>query len=630
MKVRAGAVLAIVSFVGLVVGLLEASRPKVFLAFEVSAEASSRVPGAVAAIVGLGAVYVLLARGMDRRAGAYAVIVLATTPLWFVHARTLTGAIVPMSAGAVALTGLYVAAIDERANRAVRVLGVLVAIASAALLVRARGLGVIASVSFGIAAAAWLRDRKRLAAIIAVAGGAITLVTLVRATGRTASFDAPITQTLYSLAPWSPLAPFAIVRRPKCPAHLAACVSAVAALVVHAGVLPADGSEPPLFAVPFVALAVGAMLRDLDDAEHTSTLLAAAVFAIGALLARDVGLAPERILLGLGVKVEAASVPAIGSAANVVRVAMWIVIVTATAALLLSRGVLGLRSLRFRRGALLAVSGIVAGAVVRFHAWPTVLASLSPGAAVETYVERRRPGEPLAALGVDPRTMSRAARTDVASLADPNAAARWLDDAKSDERRFIAVATRELARLNEIHRERHHANVPVLAGARDTVVLVASALVPGERSDSPLDALVRTDVPAGLRATNATLGNGAAEVVGWEALETNGRRQHFRVYVRAHGDAPLRGHCTFVHVDHTPTRFSTEHMELPYPVALWRDGDVIVDDFTIDLPASFTRGSYDLFWGAGVLPCSDDRRMPVTSGPRDAHHRIPLGRLEVR
>src|SRR5207244_2713581 len=151
---------------------------------------------------------------------------------------------------------------------------------------------------------------------------------------------------------------------------------------------------------------------------------------VGALVTRDVGIAPERILLGLGVKVESAGVPAaIGSAANVVRIAMWIVVVTATAALLLSRGVLGLRSFRFHRGALLVTGGIIAGAFVRFHAWPTVLASLSPGAAVETYVERRRPGEPLAALGVDPRTMSRAARTDVATLTDPNAAARWLDEA---------------------------------------------------------------------------------------------------------------------------------------------------------------------------------------------------------
>jgi hypothetical protein len=226
--------------------------------------------------------------------------------------------------------------------------------------------------------------------------------------------------------------------------------------------------------------------------------------------------------------------------------------------------------------------------------------------------------------------MSRAARTDVAKLADPHAAARWLDEGAGGERRFVAVATRELALLNELHRARHHVNVPVLAGARDAVVLVASTLVSGESSESPLDALVRGEAPPGIRAANAALGGGKLDVVGWEIIEASGRRQHFRVYLRAHGDAPLRGHCTFVHVDHTPTRFSAEHMELPYPVGLWRDGDVIVDDFAIDLPPAFGRGTYQLLWGAGVLPCGDDRRMPVTSGPRDAHHRIPLGRLEVR
>jgi len=486
---------------------------------------------------------------------------------------------------------------------------------------------------FGIAAAAWLRERRRVAAALAIVGTIVAVVTIARSTARTGSFDAPVTQTIYALAPWSPLAPFALVRRPRSPAQLAACVSGLAAIVMHAGFAATAGAtetDAPLLAVPFVALAIGAMLRDLDDAERTSTLLAAAVFALGALVARDMGLAPERMLLGLGVHVETATVPAVNTAANVVRVSMWIVVVTATGALLLSNGVLGLRKLRFSRGIVLAAGGVVAGLVVRAHAWPVVLAGLSPGAAVETYVEKRRPGEPLAALGVDPRAMSRATRTDVASFPDVAATARWLDDAPSGERRFVAVATRELARLNEIHREHHHANVPVLAGARDAVVLVASALAPGERSDSPLDAFVRADVPADIRPTNAVLGNGALDVVGWEVRDAHGRKQDVRVYLRAHGDAPLRGHCSFIHVDHTPTRFSAEHMEQAYPVALWREGDVIVDEFAITLPPHFTAGSYEITWGAGVLPCSDDRRMPVTSGPHDAHHRVPLGRLEVR
>ena len=123
---------------------------------------------------------------------------------------------------------------------------------------------------------------------------------------------------------------------------------------------------------------------------------------------------------------------------------------------------------------------------------------------------------------------------------------------------------------------------------------------------------------------------GALEVVGWNLVQSAGRKMQLRLYLRAHRDGPLRGHCTFIHVDHSPTRFSTEHFDTPYPTSLWREGDVLVDEFSFTLPAHFTRGTYDLAWGAGVLPCSDERRMPVTSGPHDAHHRVIVGKLDVR
>jgi len=92
----------------------------------------------------------------------------------------------------------------------------------------------------------------------------------------------------------------------------------------------------------------------------------------------------------------------------------------------------------------------------------------------------------------------------------------------------------------------------------------------------------------------------------------------------------LAGFCTFLHIDHAPSRFSAEHRELAYPMSLWRPGDVVVDDYDVKLPAHFHRGSYRLYWGVGVLPCEDDRRMHVTSGPNDGHERIPAGSLEVR
>lgn len=460
---------------------------------------------AITAAVGLAVVYAVLAWGIDRRAGAYGVIVLATTPLWYATKP-----------------------------------------------------------------------------------------------------DVPIAQAAYALAPWSPLVPFALVRRPRTRLHLVACGSALAALAIA-----------PAHAPPFVAVAIGAMLRDLDDRDDTSTLLAAAVFALGALVVRDVGLAPERMLVAFGLHLERATsgtLPAVAAAARMLRWAMWIVLVGALASLLVPRSVL-----RIPRGALLAAAGAGAGILVAVEAWPVVMLGVTPDRVLDEYRARRRRGEPLAAIGVD---------AGERSFADPALAARWLDEAPAGERRFLALAKDELARVNAAFRKAHQTNVPVVAGARGAYLLATNALAAGERSENPLDGVVLAAPPDGVRGSAASLGG--LELVGWQLAGEGGRERRVRVVLRVLADAPLRGHCTFLHVDHVPARFSAEHVEHAYPSSLWRAGDVVVDEFAFTLPPHFGRGSYAMWWGAGVLPCEDDRRMRVLSGEHDAHDRIPLGRLEVR
>ena len=86
----------------------EIARPTLPAPFELAAVArgpaaatwEGRLPMALAATLGLVALYMLLARTADRRTGVYAAAVLATTPAWFVHGRLMTGAIVPMVCGA--------------------------------------------------------------------------------------------------------------------------------------------------------------------------------------------------------------------------------------------------------------------------------------------------------------------------------------------------------------------------------------------------------------------------------------------------------------------------------------------------------------------------------------------------
>ncbi|HWL87204.1 MAG TPA: hypothetical protein VNO21_15470, partial [Polyangiaceae bacterium] len=131
------------------------------------------------------------------------------------------------------------------------------------------------------------------------------------------------------------------------------------------------------------------------------------------------------------------------------------------------------------------------------------------------------------------------------------------------------------------------------------------------------------------------------ELLGWDLRDARGRLSdavphghpsHIRIALRVRqgrGES-MGAYCIFLHIDHTPTRFAAEHRAYVYPMSLWQGGDVIIDDFEVVLPAHFRSGHYALFWGVGLLPCEDDRRMRVTAGPNDGHERIALGALEVR
>jgi hypothetical protein len=198
--------------------------------------------------------------------------------------------------------------------------------------------------------------------------------------------------------------------------------------------------------------------------------------------------------------------------------------------------------------------------------------------------------------------------------------------------------------VNAEYRATRAANVPILAGSGTTTLLATSDLAAGERSENPLDAILLGAPPPGLRPLGAVLDD-RLDAVGWQLVDAKGvsieamprgsRSAHVRIFVSvrpaaAGGGAPLSGYCTFLHIDHVPSRFSAEHRDLPYPMALWRPGDVVVDDFDVKLPTSFRAGSYRMYWGVGVLPCEDDRRMHVTAGDSDGHDRVVTGNLEVR
>jgi hypothetical protein len=708
----------------------EVLTPRLAVRFETPAATMwpARLAMAACAAGGIAAVFALLARLADRRAAAYAAAILATTPAWFLHGRTSTGAIVPLAASAVLLAAIGIATLDDRASPRVRLASASVALATLAAVAcapclahaggtvelaahavaSAGGLAAIAAPALlaaaaGLAGAAfrggsvlWLstevsQGRRRTAsrdgsvlwlstevsrnaepaggasrlrsgtkfgpepisrarpatvaalavatALVAaaaaiVAGGAdgalASAIAGAHVAGARATFESPVAPIAYALVPWTPLVPLAFVRRRTTPFERAILVAAATAVAMHALLAPRTGSTLVVGAAP-IACAVALALRSFEEIERPSVLIVAVVVVIGLLVARDVDLDAVRVTT-------AAATPDLGLAASELAP----IAKTARGATMLTAGLGALALVLPRawmptgRGLAVLFAGAIAGLGLRTYAYPLLLTRLSPGEAFAAYVARHAPEEPIATLGVDPRALPASVRH-----ARSEAAAAWLlaGERPDHGRRFLALAAAELPRVNAAYRAARGENVPILAGGSGSVLLAASALAPGETSENALDRLVLHEAPRNLHPLGATLGD-RLEAVGWDLVDDRGRpldvlhtgsRAHLRVAVRVlPGAATLGGYCTFIHVEHQPTRFSAEHLDHAYPMPLWREGDVVLDDFEVTLPPAFGGGSHPLYWGVGVLPCHDDRRLPITSGPDDGRARVPGGLLEVR
>lgn len=395
---------------------------------------------------------------------------------------------------------------------------------------------------------------------------------------RAPALTAVVTRAAYGLGPWAPLLPFAIAARRRFTSSSIAVLLLAAETVV-------DG--PPL-ATLILAACVGIMLADLDRVKPSLTVLALGIVTLGAILAHDIRASPDRVL-------QAIAIPTPGKPSHERILAGAIGFVSAGSAVALLAP-----PTRLGRGAIVIACGAVAGIILRAQVYPQLLARGSPEGALAGWNALRQPGDELGRSDDDP--------------------ARWLTEDAAG-RRFVVLRSSELPRVNAAYRAARGENVPIVAG-EGAFLLGVSALRPGEQNTNPLDRIVRSTPPEGLRSTPARLGE-AIELVGWTKSD-----RHLQIALRVH--ASLSGYCTFIHIDHVPTRFGREHRaHEDYPMSLWRTGDVIVDDFEVELPPSFGRGTYPLYWGLGVLPCEDDRRMPVLSGRSDGRGRVELGRWEV-
>ncbi len=107
-------------------------------------------------LLALLATWIVARRLADRTVAALAVLVLATTPLFFVQSRTLLGDVVTMAGSALAVAGLGLATFDSRLGRLGRGLALVVGLLGLAVGFGARGLLVGLAIPASGVGVAWL------------------------------------------------------------------------------------------------------------------------------------------------------------------------------------------------------------------------------------------------------------------------------------------------------------------------------------------------------------------------------------------------------------------------------------------------------------------------------------------
>ncbi len=308
-------------------------------------EWAGRLPLALWGVVGVVATYGFVARLVDRRAGLYSAIALATMPLFFVQARTMLGDVVTMTSVAVGFGGLLVGAFDRTEAGAevtrARVVWTLLGVGGLVTGYYSRGalLGVCVptlavGLSWGCTWAAGRRARDNFGDAIgalALLAGAATLYWGVTVTNKTSTtlivaagaimkapakyptYDVMIGALGHALAPWSAFAPFAFGRLLLAPVgrtgflhqresftRTSLVIGVVVALAAHTW-LSGKTELIPFCAPALIAAACGIALRDLDRGAHPSVAVGVGIAVLLGVLHHDFHETPEKAYQAFGV-----------------------------------------------------------------------------------------------------------------------------------------------------------------------------------------------------------------------------------------------------------------------------------------------------------------------------------------
>jgi 4-amino-4-deoxy-L-arabinose transferase-like glycosyltransferase len=308
-------------------------------------------------------------------------------------------------------------------------------------------------------------------------------------------------------------------------------------------------------------------------------------------------------------------------------------------AVFLALGLLG-DLLRGRRAAGFAFGGAVVGFILCFSYFPALANQLSPKEVFESYEVTHASGEPLGLFGVGGRTAAYYAGGQPASFSETHAAYDWLTAGGEGKRRFLAMRADELARLNQVYREKSgkegtRQNLPILDARSSQILLVASTLGPNEKNQNPLNKIILSAPPKPQHPLDVNMED-KLQVLGYDLTDQTGklidtvapgRKYRMRTYYRVLAPVTTEWEA-FIHIDGYHRRHNGDHKPVDgkYPFNLWLKEDLLVDDYEFSLEPNFSPGSYTIYFGLFV----GETRLKVKSGPSDGDNRINGGPLRVQ
>lgn len=306
---------------------------------------TGRLPLAIWGFLGVVAIYELLARLIDKRAGLFAAIALVTMPLYFMQARTMLGDIVTMASVTIGFAGFAGAMLDDVGEEEEKSFGLarlgwfalgLVGVAAGFM---SRGVLIGVAVPTLAVGLTWLvlrgggegrgfslRDGFGLIALaLGLAALGLGLYALARARPEAplsralgfallrkppteATFDLVVRHLGHALFPWSAFLPFAIGRLLRAPIEAspraasreigvraalliggAVAYGAFALLAPYAGTLPFAGPA-------FLAGAAALVIFDFERGAPPSRALALGTLVLGLIMLADILHEPDKAL----------------------------------------------------------------------------------------------------------------------------------------------------------------------------------------------------------------------------------------------------------------------------------------------------------------------------------------------